>query len=354
MATFDRLSAEQRAIIELVLQRGQTYEELSGMLGMPPSRVRDLAREAMGELAPRTADRVDPDWRGQIADYMLGQQTGPESTATRGHLKRSEPARAWALSLLDSLEDLYPSDAAPEVPEADPNGDRPARRDLGGRLTAAVESPERPSARPAPRPRRERSDDGGATRSVRRRRILAGVIGALVVAGLVLWLTGVFGNDNGGKKNTSASAAKTRLVKVGTLKPASGGKAAGVAAIFTRGKQRSLVVQAAQLQPTGSKSAYEVWLYNSSKDTFPVGAQLTDKNGSLQGTGPIPANYAKFGSIVLSREKIGTNPKAPSNIVLRGKLTTVPANAQTGAAGALGGSNTTPGTTTTPGSTTTP
>jgi Anti-sigma-K factor rskA len=320
------------------------------MLGMPASRVRDLAREAMGELAPRTADRVDPDWRGQIADYMLGQQTGPESTATRGHLKRSEPARAWALSLLDSLEDLYPNGGAPEVPEGEGNPERPARRDLGGRLTAAVEAPERAATRPVPTPRRERPlSDGSATRNVKRRRIIAGVIGGLAVVALVLWLTGVFSSDNSGKKNTSASAAKTRLVKVGTLKPTGGGKAAGVAAIFTRGNQRSLVVQAAQLQPTGQKNAYEVWLYNSNSDAFPVGAQLTDKNGNLQGTGPIPANYTKFASVVLSREKIGTNPKSPSNTVLRGKLTNVPANAQTGAAGALGGSSTAPsGTTTTP------
>ena len=89
--------------------RGQTYAELSTMLGMPPARVRELAREALGDLAPATAMRVDPDWRGQVADYLLGQQTGPESTATRGHLKRSEPARAWAFSLLDSLSHLYPN-----------------------------------------------------------------------------------------------------------------------------------------------------------------------------------------------------------------------------------------------------
>ncbi|MBX5470772.1 MAG: hypothetical protein IRZ21_12865, partial [Thermoleophilaceae bacterium] len=137
MATFDRLPAEQRAIIELVLRRGQTYEELSALLDMPAARVRELAREALAELAPHSASGVDPDWRGQIADYVLGQQSGPESTATRGHLRRSEPARTWAISLLDSLADLYPN-GAPEIPAPDP-GARAGRRALGGRLTAAVE-----------------------------------------------------------------------------------------------------------------------------------------------------------------------------------------------------------------------
>ena len=52
MATFDQLSAEQRAIIELVLKQGQSYDELGDMLGMPTSRVRELARDALVRLSP--------------------------------------------------------------------------------------------------------------------------------------------------------------------------------------------------------------------------------------------------------------------------------------------------------------
>ena len=123
MATFDQLSAEQRAIVELVLQRGKNYDELSDMLGMPETRVRELARDALVDLAPVSAKRVEEDWRGQLADYVLGQQTGPEATATRGHLRRSEPARTWARSLLDSLDQLYDNGSMPAIPE----GERPAR-----------------------------------------------------------------------------------------------------------------------------------------------------------------------------------------------------------------------------------
>src|SRR2546425_11180872 len=85
MATLDQLSAEQRAIIELVLQRGKSYDELADMLAMPESRVRELARDALVSLAPVSARGVDDEWRGQLADYVLGQQPGPESTATEGH-----------------------------------------------------------------------------------------------------------------------------------------------------------------------------------------------------------------------------------------------------------------------------
>src|SRR3954447_13475211 len=104
MATFDQLPADQRAIIELLLKRRRTYDALSDMLDMPSSRVRELARDALTELTPVSAARVDPDWRGQVADYVLGQQSGPESAATQGHLRRSEPARAWLVSLVDSLD----------------------------------------------------------------------------------------------------------------------------------------------------------------------------------------------------------------------------------------------------------
>jgi hypothetical protein len=114
--TLDQLSDDQRAIIDLVLRRGHSYDDLAAMLGMPASRVRKHARDALVALAPRTAEGVDPQWRGQVADYLLGQQSGPQSKATRAHLKSSEPARAWALSTLDSLDDLYAKGSEPFIP----------------------------------------------------------------------------------------------------------------------------------------------------------------------------------------------------------------------------------------------
>src|SRR5437764_1776274 len=117
MATFDQLSADQRAIVELVLQRGKSYDELADLLSMSEDRVRELARDALVTLTPVTASHVESDWRGQLADYVLGQQTGPEATATKGHLRRSEAARAWARSLLDSLDTLYEA-GMPQLPAA--------------------------------------------------------------------------------------------------------------------------------------------------------------------------------------------------------------------------------------------
>src|SRR3954452_12016854 len=128
MATFDQLAADQRAIIEIVLRQDRSYEQIGEMLDLPPARVRELAREALAELAPFTADFVDPQWRGQLADYVLGQQTGPEAQDTRGHLRRSEPARIWAYSLLDALGDFFADGKRPEIPVGEAGGGRSRSR----------------------------------------------------------------------------------------------------------------------------------------------------------------------------------------------------------------------------------
>ena len=168
MATFDQLSAEQRAIVELVLQQGKTYAELSELLGVPEPRVRELARDALVELAPVSVRAVEEDWRGQLADYVLGQQAGPEASATKGHLRRSEAARSWTRSLLDSLEGLYPNGSMPAVPE----GER------GRRASAAAKAPAGVRAGRGHRSRRQAAQAAGRRWRARR----AGARGRAAVA----------------------------------------------------------------------------------------------------------------------------------------------------------------------------
>ena len=110
------------------------------MLGMPEARVRELARDALLELAPLSGRGVEEDWRGQLADYVLGQQSGPEATATRGHLRRSEAARTWARSLMDSLEQLYATARCPRSPRGSARGrTRKRRGGLGPPRLAGVD-----------------------------------------------------------------------------------------------------------------------------------------------------------------------------------------------------------------------
>src|SRR3954452_3898347 len=190
MATFDQLAADQRAIIEIVLRQDKSYEQIGEMLDLPPARVRELAREALAELAPHTAEFVDPQWRGQLADYVLGQQTGPEAQATRGHLKRSGPARIWAYSLLDALEDFFPDGSRPEIPVGEAGGHsrtREAPPAANGDAAAAA-------------PRRTRASGGplspAAQSALMRRRVLAGLGAVVLIALLIFGAIKLFGGDD--------------------------------------------------------------------------------------------------------------------------------------------------------------
>jgi Anti-sigma-K factor rskA/Sigma-70, region 4 len=308
MATFDQLSAEQRAIIELVLQRGKAYDELSDLLGMPESRVRELAREALVSLAPISAEGVDDEWRDQIADYVLGQQSGPDSTATRGHLRRSEAARSWARSLLDSLETLYSEDL-PSVPEAERAARsaarvrRPRQRDRG---RAEPEAEERPS-------RDELSDEARAALK-RRRLVAAGGLAAVVALIVLVWpvglLTGGDDEDGGG----DGEQASGQQQQAGNRGPG------GIAIIAERGGKRQVIVQAAGLPPNKRREAYEVWLYNNPQDSRSLGAQVTDQRGTYQGAGPLPEDFAKYQFIDVSREPIDQNRAHAGQSVLRGRI----------------------------------
>jgi hypothetical protein len=320
MATFDKLSAEQRAIIELVLQRGKSYAELSDLLAMPEPRVRELARDALVSLSPVSANRVEEDWRGQLGDYVLGQQTGPESTATRGHLRRSEGARIWAGSLLDSLDTLYEGDL-PTIPDGDGGGRReraPRRRDREEEVVPAAPGGElSPEARSAVRRRRQR---GGA--------LLALAVLAVVV---LVWPVGLLTKDD--KSSSGTGAASPAASQPGSNKPA------GIAIVASRDGKRQVIVQAASLPANKPRQAYEVWLYNSPQDARSLGAQVTDQRGTFQGAGPLPTDYQRFQFIDVSLEKIDQNRSHSGNSVLRGKIGTLktpPANVKKGQAVILG------------------
>ena len=367
MPTFDQLPAEQQAIIELVVRRGRSYDALSEALGIPSTRVRELAREALTDLAPVTAERVDPDRRAQIADYVLGQQSSAEDSATRAHMRRSEAARAWTLSLLDSLADMYEDGTRPDAPAAAAVEEAPRERARPReRVREREERPRRrvrePEVEAEPRPREAISPEAAA--AVRRRRLIAGGLGLIAVAGVVLGIIALTSSGSGKKKVTTTGP--TRLIGE-QLRPIAGAKAQGLAVIAQRTTQRIVVVQA-KLPPTNRGQAYEVWLYNSPSDAQSIGAQVTDKQGNYQGQGPLPANVTHFKFIDVSLENIpdAACQKDPACLrktaqhnghsVLRATLADMrPINANAAGAGGAatpGTGTTTPGTgSTTPGTT---
>jgi hypothetical protein len=310
MATFDQLSAEQRAIVELVLQQGKTYPELAEMLGMSESRVRELARDALVELAPVSVRGVEADWRGQLADYVLGQQAGPEATATKGHLRRSEAARSWARSLLDSLEQLYANGSVPAIPE--------------GERGRAKRPPVEPSAAPAGAAGLSAAPSGArglASDPIMRRRLLAAAAAAVVILLAVLvWPIGLLTGDD--DKSSSANSDNQSSAQGNQNQATATNGPAGIAIVVDQGGKKQLLVQAARLVPSGQNEGYYVWLYNSPSDARSLGGQVTDQQGNYQAIGPFPADYAKYKFIDVTRQPVGKNPnvKHSGQSVLRGPM----------------------------------
>jgi hypothetical protein len=296
MATFDQLSDEQRAILELVLRRGQSYDQLSGKLGLPEKRVRELAREALVELAPVTAQRVEADWRGQLADYVLGQQSGPESTATRGHLRRSEAARSWARSLLDSLDGLY-GDGVPSIPDAE----RGLRGPKRGRRPAAAD-PTAPAAERTPLSKQARE-------AVQRRRLIAagGVLAAILV-GLLLWPVGLLtGGDDDERKAAGSRGAVNKNVQ-------------GQAVIAQQGGKNQILVSAVGLKPSSQREAYQVWLYNSRQKAKSLGFAQANQQGQLQGGAELPSDFRRYEFVDISLEPVNRDASHSGRSVMRGVL----------------------------------
>jgi hypothetical protein len=330
MATFDQLAADQRAIIEIVLRQDKSYEQIGEMLDLPPTRVRELARDALAELAPHTADFVDPQWRGQLADYVLGQQTGPEAQATRGHLKRSEPARIWAYSLLDALDDFYADGSRPEIPVGEAGGrtrGRERERAAGSNGDAAAPSPL--AAKPARGPLSPEAQS-----ALKRRRILGGIGAVVLVALLIFAGIKIFGggDDNKSSKNaantsTSSTSSTTgqqgqgQVVAQAVLSPIGKSfKGTGAALVYQSGNQALAVVRA-KLPPSTGKNKYVLWLYNSNKQLQPLAADVTDKQGNFQGAAGLPNGWQNYRFFDVTYQATSGKNVGHGRSVMRGPIT---------------------------------
>ena len=80
------LSADQQAMLQLLLERGQSYTDLGSLLGAEEAEVRSRARAALTELAG-----ADPDRNVGLTDYLLGQADPIGRADAVRHLK-DDPA----------------------------------------------------------------------------------------------------------------------------------------------------------------------------------------------------------------------------------------------------------------------
>lgn len=97
---------------------------------------------------------------------------------------------------------------------------------------------------------------------------------------------------------------------------------AGTATVRKQGGAGGLALTvSAELPPSAKNEAYEVWVYNSSRDAKSLGAQVTDRQGEFIGDAPLPSDYRRYRYVDVSREKVNKDGKHSGISILRGELT---------------------------------
>jgi hypothetical protein len=319
MASLDTLPPDQRAVLNLVLQRGRSYDDIAGLLAIDRAAVRGRALAALDQLGPDTA--VPPERRALLADYLLGQLPEALAGQTRERLSESSSEQAWARALASELGSVA-STPLPEIPTQ--NSAAPA---MG--TASASGGPGRTGSRPDERPSSRR---GGAI-------MLA--IGALVVVAVVVVLLTLTAGASKKRTSTAAgsasrpsttassatSTATAHAVAQINLNPPSGSSPAkGIAVVVQDGSAYGIVLEA-QHVARNNHNAYAVWLSNSPADSMRLGfvSPAVGKSGQLEVGSTLPANAGHYQKLLLTLETQSA-PKTPGAIVLAGPFKGVPAS----------------------------
>jgi hypothetical protein len=375
MPALDNLPPDQRAVLQMVLQRGRTYDEIAGLLSIDRAAVRQRALDALDALAP-AAVLPGPE-SALVTDYLLGQLPEKVAEQVYAYLQASDADRAWAQELVAILAPVGP---LPEIPAGAPlgaddwsaggleqGGDpiQPAAPQpdeaYGSTDSEAADATEEWSesavadpapAAPAPWPSAESSAGSGGTRtratpgprpsSRRGGAILLGSVAALIVAVI---LVVVLTSSGGGPKHsgsglpaatattsqnasttvttttgtTTTAAAPTLLAQLNLKSPTGVSSTLGVAQVIREQGITGIVILAQGIPANTSHNAYAVWLYNSAGSFKFVGfvRNLVTKTGKLSAEGQLPPGAAAYHRLLITLET-QQKPSAPGEVVLSG------------------------------------
>lgn len=307
MASLQSLSDSQRAILQLLLERGKSYEQIAALLKSDATAVQARAHEAVSALGPDAPD-IGADRRREVADYLLGQQTSSRHAATREYLEDSPTGRDWARAVARALAPLA-KDVASAIPAEPPEADQAsAPQDSGAAGQQAV----------------QRGSPLGT-------RMLFVALGLLVAIGVIL----AFGILPGGdEKSTTSTVTRTAptstdekplVIAQAVMRPPSGSSsgASAPAAIvrYASTNRFNLLIAGRKLPPAPKGTAYGVWLYSSPSDAFFVGfpkGAVTDA-GNLDVLAELSPDTRNYREALITREDVA-KPKRPGKVVLRGEL----------------------------------
>ena len=188
MSAVDSLPGDQRAVLQLVLGRGRSYDEIAAPAVDQPRRAFANGRWPRSTRSvPRRGSTADP---RSICDYLLGQLPEDDVEPIRDRLAQSAGERAWARVVSSELAPLA-SGPLPEIPleasgravppsagDLRPSRRPPVARRRAGRRVRAGPGPTAPPPRagmrrragpaPAPKPEpaaRQAAEQPGAARA---------------------------------------------------------------------------------------------------------------------------------------------------------------------------------------------
>lgn len=309
MARIDDLPADRRAVLQLLLKQGKSYDDLAGLLRIEPATVRERARDALDRLGPASSE-LDMAEQDEIADYLLGQQTASERAATRDLLETSAAGRAWARVVTGELRPLA-GDALPEIPSE--------RAEVDEAFDAL-------EARKVARERQAKSSRLGGV-------LLLAAVGVAVAFLIVFVLTGNDDDksDNGAGVGTTTTQTTSTTdggqqilgqVNMNPVDSSPSKEALAAVTLVASGDQVGLVFQGQKIPANTKGDVYALWLVTS-KNAARLGfTPRVGKKGRLRFSGALPDGIAldDFDAMLLTKETTD-KPKTPSGtIILAGSL----------------------------------
>jgi hypothetical protein len=220
------LSDDQKALLRLLAQREEGYEDIAALMGLSVDEVRRRVKEAVAGLNEELPAA------GPVAGQGSSSSQAAEKTPAPP-VHRSSPAES----------------SRPRVPQ--------------------------------PRSRRRLAELVGGAAVV--------LLLVLFATGAIdIGSDSDSDADGSGSADTAGLAANSDKITQAALEPVGGGEASGRALFGRLGKEVVLQVIADGLEPTASGESYTVWLYRSPKLSLRVGAVRVNESGKLGARFAIP------------------------------------------------------------------
>ena len=201
------LSTDQQAMLQLLLERGQSYTDLASLLGVDEAEVRARARTTLTELAG-----ADPDRHVGLTDYLLGQADPIGRADAVRHLKDDPADLELAKEITQKIRLIAPDAELPRLPGEERH---PRPRRARGTTLSRLPVPERLRRRAPEAPSQSGAETGprrrlGTTLSKRQTQLAVGLgSAAVLLVVIVLAVAGAFSSDSDGSGTPSTTTGTT-------------------------------------------------------------------------------------------------------------------------------------------------